>query len=168
MAEKKPDLFLITSRGLEVEALDRVEQASGSHVIVAGLASDPPLAAWIAEAGLALPKRPESLAVRHIRNGDRHTVVLCGADPVGLMYAALDSAERIRWAADGEHLFTHIRSTSESPCLVDRSVSTYTMHRRWFEQRLRDPSYWEQYFDLLAASRINKEGERGVILSSHS
>ena len=145
----------ITSRGLQVEALDRVEQANGSHVIVAGLASDQPLAAWITEAGLTLPEQPQSLAVRHIRNGDRHTVVLCGADPVGLMYAALDTAERIRWAADAQHLFAHIRSTSESPCMVDRSVSTYTMQRRWFEQRLDDPSYWEQYFDMLAASRIN-------------
>lgn len=145
----------ITTRGLQVEVLDRVEQATGSHVIVAGLASDRQLAAWITEAGLALPEQPESLAVRHIRNGDRHTVVLCGKDPVGLMYAALDMAERIRWPDDGQHLFAHIHDTSESPCLVDRSISTYTMQRRWFEQRLYDPSYWEQYFDMLAASRIN-------------
>ena len=145
----------ITSCGPQVELLDRVEQATGSHVIVAGLANDEQLAAWITEAGLALPEQPESLAVRHIRNGNRHTVVLCGKDPVGLMYAALDTAERIGWSDDGQHFFAHIRNTSESPCLVDRSISTYTMQRRWFEQRLYDPSYWEQYFDMLAASRIN-------------
>ena len=74
---------------------------------------------------------------------------------MGLMYAALDTAQRIGWSADDQHLFAHIRDTSTSPCLVDRSVSTYTMQRRWFEQRLYDPSYWEQYFDMLAASRIN-------------
>ncbi|MHC4399198.1 MAG: hypothetical protein ACYTG0_05940 [Planctomycetota bacterium] len=145
----------ITSRGFQVESLDRVEEANGSHVIVGGLASEKPVATWITEAGLAFPEQPESLAVRHIRNGDRHIVVLCGADPVGLMYASLDTAERIRWAAVEQHLFAHVRGTSESPRLVDRSVSTYTMQRRWFEQRLHDPSYWEQYFDMLAASRIN-------------
>ncbi len=150
---KLSDAF--TDRGLRVETLERPEQATGTHVIVAGLASDKSLAAWITEAGLALPEQPESLAVRQLQNGDRHTVVLCGADPVGLMYAALDAAQRIRWAADDQHLFAQIRDTSESPCLADRSVSTYTMQRRWFEQRLHDPSYWEQYFDMLAASRIN-------------
>ena len=55
----------ITGHGLQVEALDSVEQADASYVIVAGLASDQPLAAWITEAGLALPEQPESLAVRH-------------------------------------------------------------------------------------------------------
>lgn len=145
----------ITRRGLRVETSDRLEEAKGSRVIVAGLASDAPLAARISEAGLALPEEPESLAVRHIRDGDRHTVVLCGGDPAGLMYAALDTAERIGWADDRDSPFAHIRSTSESPRLADRSVSTYTMHRRRFEERLYDPAYWERYFDMLAASRIN-------------
>ena len=57
----------------QVEGVDGVDQATSSYLIVAGLASDEPLAARISEAGLALPEQPESLAVRHLRNGDRVT-----------------------------------------------------------------------------------------------
>ncbi len=145
----------LSSRGLQVEQLERLGQTDGSYVILAGLAGDRGVAARIAESKLSMPKRPEALAIRKIRDGKRHVVVLCGADPVGLMYAALDTAQRIGWAKDGEHPLAHVHNTSESPCMVERSISTYTMQRRWFEQRLHDASYWEKYFDLLAASRIN-------------
>ena len=145
----------ITGRGLEVETLVRVEDATSPYVVVAGLSDDQALAARFAAAGLVLPEQPESLAVLKLQGGARSTVFLCGADAVGLMYAALDTADRIRWATDTRQPFAQVRNVSESARLVDRSVSTYTMQRRWFEQRLHDPSYWEKYFDLLAASRIN-------------
>jgi hypothetical protein len=145
----------ISDRGFAVTSVKTIEQADSSHVIVAGLASERRVADLITARGLALPKQPESLAVCRIQDAGRSTVVLCGGDAVGLMYAALDTAQRIGWAAAGEDLFAHVRNTSESPCLTDRSVSTYTMHRRLFEQRLYDESYWQQYFDMLAESRIN-------------
>jgi len=145
----------ISDRDVAVSSVKTIEQADSSHVIVAGLASQRRVADLITACGLALPKQPESLAVCRIQDAGRSTVVLCGGDAVGLMYAALDTAQRIGWAAPGEDVFTHVRNTSESPCLTDRSVSTYTMQRRLFEQRLYDESYWQQYFDMLAASRIN-------------
>jgi hypothetical protein len=145
----------ISERGGEVTSAKAIEPGASSRVIVAGLASQRRIADLITGSGLALPKQPQSLAVCRIQHAGRPTVVLCGGDAVGLMYAALDTAQRIGWSAAGEDLFTHVRHTSESPCLADRSVSTYTMHRRLFEQRLYDESYWRQYFDLLADSRIN-------------
>ena len=145
----------ISERDIAVAPLKAIEQADCSHVIVAGLASERPVVELTMASGLALPKRPEALTIGRVQNGDRCTIVLCGGDAVGLMYAALDTAERIGWATGDEDLFAHVRSTSELPCLTDRSVSTYTMHRRLFEERLYDEMYWEQYFDLLAASRIN-------------
>ena len=122
--------------GLRVETLKGIEDATGSHVIVAGLADNPAVAARITEGGLALPQQAESLAIRSLQNEHRKTVVLCGADASGLMYAALDTAQRIGWAHASEDPFTHIHNTSESPFVGDRSVSMYTMHRAWFEQRL--------------------------------
>jgi len=141
--------------GLRVETLKGIEEATGSHVIVAGLADNPAVADRITEGGLALPQQAESLAIQSLQNENRKTVVLCGADAAGLMYAALDTAQRIGWAHANQDPFTHIHNTSESPFVGDRSVSMYTMHRAWFEQRLYDPVYWEHYFDMLAASRIN-------------
>ena len=126
----------ISDRDITVTSVKTIEEADCSHVIVAGLASERPIATRITTCGLELPKQPEALTVGRIQDGDRCTVVLCGSDAVGLMYAALDTAERIGWATGDEDLFAHVRNTSESPCLTDRSVSTYTMQRRLFEQRL--------------------------------
>lgn len=145
----------LSDRGVNVTPVKAVEKADSSHVIVAGLASYRRVANLITAGGLALPREPQSLSVRRIEKARRSTVVLCGRDAIGLMYAALDTARRIGWASAGEDLFTHVDDTSESPCLTDRSISTYTMQRQWFEQRLLDETYWEKYFDLLAESRIN-------------
>ncbi len=145
----------ISDRGFVVTPAKAIEKADSSRVIVTGFASNRRITDLIAAGGLALPKEPQSLSIRHIKETDRSTIVLCGGDAVGLMYAALDTARRIGWAAAGEDLFAYVRDTSESPCLTDRSISTYTMQRRWFEQRLYDEMYWKKYFDLLAENRIN-------------
>jgi len=145
----------VSKRGDTVTLIDSIDQADCAHVIVAGLSSDRRVSELTATHRLESPKVPESLNICHVRDGDRHTILLCGSDPTGLMYAALDTAERIGWAAGEEDLFAHVYNTSESPYLTDRAVSTYTMHRRLFEDRLHDRTYWERYFDLLAASRIN-------------
>lgn len=145
----------MAGHGIDVSIAANVDSADGSHVIVAGLASEPSIAALVESCGLDLPEHPEALAVGRVKDGESETVVLCGGGPSGLMYAALDVADRISWAADDEDLFAHVRNVSESPSLSDRSISAYTMHRRLFEQRLHDEAYWERYFDLLAKSRVN-------------
>jgi hypothetical protein len=92
----------------------------------------------------------ESLLIR--RQGKK--IILTGGDGRGLMYAALDTAERIS-ASPATDPFQQVRDTSETPYLVERGISTYTMQRAYFEQRLYDERYWTRYFDMLAADRIN-------------
>jgi hypothetical protein len=92
----------------------------------------------------------ESLAVRHQGN----KIVLTGGDGRGLMYAALDTAEKIA-VAPASDPFQLTRDISETPYLLERGISTYTMQRAYFEQRLYDERYWTRYFDMLAADRIN-------------
>lgn len=145
----------ISNRDIPITTVETLEEAKGPPVIVAGLAAERPVAELITASGLQLPQHPEALSICRIQEHDRSTVVLCVGGPVGLMYAALDTAQRVSWAAEHEDLFAHVANTSESPCLTDRSVSTYTMQRRLFEQRLYDESYWEHYFDILAKNRIN-------------
>lgn len=145
----------IADRDFAITTAESIEKVTGPHVIVAGLASQQSVAELVVASGLKLPQHPEALSICRIQEEGRNTVVLCGGGPVGLMYAALDTAERIGWATEQEDLFAHVDPASESPCLTDRGISTYTMQRRLFEQRLHDESYWEHYFDMLAESRIN-------------
>lgn len=113
-------------------------------------------AAKISEAisGLVLPSTPESLIVAKGRLNGKPTLVLAGADSRGLMYAALDTAERIA-SATGSDPFERVTNQREIPQIGERGVSTYTMQRAYFEQRLYDQRYWTRYFDMLAADRIN-------------
>jgi len=74
--------------------------AESRHVIVAGFATEPRVADLITGSGLALPKRPESLAVCRIQDSGRSTVVLCGGDAVGLMYSALDTPFTVEVSAN--------------------------------------------------------------------
>jgi len=102
-----------------------------------------------------LPEGAEALVVSRGVYRGKPAVYLCGADARGLMYAALDTAERIGWSTGAAGPFQHVRDVSEKPYLAERCISSYTMQRAWFESHLYDEQYWKRYFDLLAASRIN-------------
>lgn len=104
-----------------------------------------------AECPQAVPGGPEALSIARTAK----QLTLCGSDSTGLMYAALDTAERISWAAGKGDPLQFVHDTAEKPDIAERAISMYTMQRALFEQRLHDPRHWERYFDMLAASRIN-------------
>lgn len=124
--------------------IEQLERAIGSSAarVVAGLATaNGPAAKALRTAGVPLPSKPESLVIRKTRDG----LILCGADSRGLMYAALEAART----------WPDVKDVQEAPSVAERGISTYTMHRPYFESRLYDERYWQRYFELLARSRIN-------------
>ena len=96
----------------------------------------------------------EALSIRLDRSQAKPTLILAGGDDRGLMYAALEVAERVKWA-NGPDPFQQVREMAEKPYLSQRGISMYTMQRAWFESRLYDERHWQRYFDMLAADRIN-------------
>jgi hypothetical protein len=98
----------------------------------------------------------ESVSIQEITTHAKPTFVLTGGDERGLMYAALDVAERIGWSKNPRSPFESVRETSEQPFIRDRSLSVYTMNRAHWESRFYDERYWARYFDLLAADRFNR------------
>jgi hypothetical protein len=97
---------------------------------------------------------PQALAIRRDKYQGKPAINLTGGDPTGLMYAALDTAERISWSTPADP-FQYVHDVSEKPYIVDRGISIYTMQRAYFESRLYDEQYWTRYFDILAADRLN-------------
>ena len=97
---------------------------------------------------------PQALAIHRATVQGKPAITLTGGDATGLMYAALDTAERISWSSAPD-LFQFVRDVAEKPFIADRGISMYTMHRAYFESRLYDEKYWTRYFDTLAASRLN-------------
>lgn len=132
------------------------EEMSDSYVL-AGLSSEACLATeHLGRLKLTLPKEKEALLVKKTSYRGKPAIVLCGADEVGLMYAALDVAKRISWSQDSSNPFKHITDAMEKPDVKERAVSTGTFHRRYFEQRLHDAEYWKAYFDMMAEHRLNQ------------
>ena len=107
----------------------------------------------VAHIGAPAPAGRETLAIRRGRFRNKPSITLAGGDSRGLMYAALDAAERISWSTNDP--FEYIRETTETPYLAERGVSMYTMQRTYFESRLYDEAQWKRYFDMLARDRIN-------------
>jgi hypothetical protein len=132
-----------------------VGAAQADHVVVAGLSSGGQAASAMRSLKAPLPQAPQALSVRKGRFQGKPALILCGGDARGLMYAALDAAQRVGWARGGKDPFAHVPDVSERPFLAERGISIYTMQRAYFEGRLHDEEHWKSYFDLLARSRIN-------------
>jgi hypothetical protein len=128
-----------TDKGLAVVRLRTGEPSRADFYVLAGLGKG----------------APQSLTIHRSRYQGKPAVILSGADERGLMYAALDVVDRVSWSGTDANPFARVRDISEEPCLVERGISMYTMHRAYFESRLYDEKYWERYFDMLASSRIS-------------
>src|ERR1017187_3120014 len=135
----------LSAKGFDVTA----SAAHADYVILAGIGASDTLQQWKAP----VPAGREALTIWRGRYLDKPAIALSGGDARGLMYAALDTADRIAWSSTDP--FQYVRNTSEKPYLAERGVSIYTMQRAYFESRLYDETYWQRYFDLLASSRIN-------------
>jgi hypothetical protein len=147
----------LRARGWAVQLAPSAEAATGDRLLVVGTTAGNGAAARLRrQAGLALPSAAESLSIRNTQLLGRPALVLCGADDRGLMYAALDVADRIGWTTDSANPFAAVRDIEESPSVVERSLSVYTMNRAYWESRFYDERYWARYLDTLAASRFNR------------
>jgi hypothetical protein len=146
----------LQSKGFVVEQTDELLSVNADYLILAGVSANEGSAERMIRVGnVTMPDEAEALFVQKTEIHGRPALVLCGSDEVGLMYAALDVADRISWSDVNGDPFQHIRDTRESPHMLDRAVSIYTMQRKHFEQFLFDSIQLEKYFDMLAESRIN-------------
>ncbi len=140
----------LRSKGLEiVDCTDHADYA----IFAGGNAAASVARRWKGSA-VSLPRIPESLAVFRGQEGGKPAIVLMGGDARGLMYAGLAAAEGVARSMSPDP-FEYVQEASETPFLKVRGISTYTMQRAYFEQRLYDERYWTRYFDLLAKNRIN-------------
>jgi hypothetical protein len=146
----------LASNGHIVQQTQSVSSVQADYIILAGKSlSEGPAASVLRAGGISLPEGPEALVIQNMEIQGIPALVLCGSDDVGLMYAALDVADRISWWEKTGNPFAHIPDMHERPFMLDRAVSIYTMQRVHFENFLHDTIQLEKYFDLLAESRIN-------------
>ena len=129
----------LRTRGLEV--VEHADPTAAVQIVIAGVPAKG-------------DRRPDSIDIRRADRGGKSSIYIEGSDARGIMYGALDTAEKIA-QAPGMDVFQLVREVHETPYIGERGVSMYIMHRAYFEQRLYDEGYWTRYFDMLAADRIN-------------
>jgi hypothetical protein len=146
----------LEEKGFYSDKTSSLDETKGSFVIVAGLSgSGGPASKMLENSNFELPISAEALVIRKTVWRGKTTIILCGADDGGLMYAALDVADRILWSDNPGNPFSDVSEIEENPDVVERAVSIYTMHRRHFESHFYNNDYWERYFDMLAKNRFN-------------
>ena len=146
----------LEARAVVVKRAASITSASDGQVVLVGLASaGGPVAEALKAAGASVPAAAEALTIRHTTLNGKPGMVVAGSDDRGLMYALLDVADRVGWAADPARPFTEVKNAAEKPYVPERALSVYTMHRKHFESRFYDEAYWARYLDMLAANRFN-------------
>src|SRR2546425_5872188 len=146
----------LKAKGVAVEQAASLDAARGKVTLVTGLASGSGAAARLLKhLKIAPPIGTESLLTRHVNWHGKKVLLVSGADDRGLMYALLDVADRISWAADAKNPLSEVRDAMEKPHTTERALSIYTMHRASFESRFFNEDYWARYFDMLADNRFN-------------
>lgn len=146
----------LLAKGAAYEKAASLPEARGKYVLVAGRADGNGPAAQLLRAGNhPVPQGPEALVIRRTDWNGRPLWIIAGSDDRGLMYAALDVADRIGWSQDRGNPLSEVRDTQEKPAVSQRALSMYTMNRAYWESRFYDQDYWARYLDLLAKNRFN-------------
>jgi len=146
----------LRAKGVECQKVDSLDAARGATLIATGLADGDGGAARLLKAeNTPVPTGPEAMIIRKLGQGDKPTWLVVGSDDRGLMYAELEVAERVSWAADASAPLRELRDIQRKPAVTDRAMSIYTMNRAYWESRFYDEAYWARYLDTLAQNRFN-------------
>jgi len=148
----------LLARGWQVDESTAINAATAPLRILAGTRHSQGAAATaLATTPALLPDEAEALTIATLPMTDQvATVVLCGADDRGLMYALLETATRIAWAEHADQPLSEIPAIAESPAVRERTLSIYALNRTHWESRFYDDRYWQRYLDTLATHRFNR------------
>lgn len=146
----------LEDRKIAFEVSPSLAKARGQWIVAAGLASNNGAAAEVMRtASLVAPTAAESVLIKNLEWMTKRVVLAGGSDGTGVMYALLEIADRVGWAADAARPFSEVRDTAESPKIAERGVTIFTMQQQQFENRLHDAVLLGRYFDMLAKNRFN-------------
>lgn len=147
----------LIARGVPSQIYTSLDEATSSLecVLVAGRTSNA-TRQLLDGAKISLPDVPEALALAHGKIGKRVVLLAAGADARGLVYALLELADRVNFAADPIAALKSVKPVSERPANAVRSVSRAFVSdvedKPWFNDR----NFWPAYLTLLATQRFNR------------
>ena len=146
----------LQNKGIPFEEVRALRASSANILIVAGVVDESrAVAQLLKSSGMQSPEGAESVLIGHTAWEGKKVLLVSGGDDRGLMYALLDVADRIGWAADRGNPLSEVKDAIEKPAVIERSLSIYTMNRLHFESFFYNEAYWNRYLDMLARNRFN-------------
>ena len=124
--------------------------------IVYGGPEDADVMALLESVSTVPPLTPESLAIKLIERGEEIVLVLYGSDERGLTYTLYEAARAIELEGTASEPLGGIEEAVESPDLKIRSVIRTMMNRELDSEWLNSTEFWEDYLDMLVATRHNR------------
>ncbi|MBU6399954.1 MAG: twin-arginine translocation signal domain-containing protein [Verrucomicrobia bacterium] len=107
-------------------------------------------------ANVPMPAVSEALALVRGRARGNAVLAACGADARGLVYALLELADRVTFAADPLAELRRVPRTVEQPANSIRSMARLFVSdvedKPWFNDR----AFWQRYLTELATHRFNR------------
>ncbi len=145
----------LDEKGISYEKVKSLKEVTGKRALSIGLSKGDGIAASLASNANqpALPK-VESYTIWNTTHNDKLLWVINGSDNRGLMYGLFDIAERVKKSSD-ENPLSELVPITESPEVVTRAISIYTMNRAYWESKFYNEDYWMRYMDMLAKNRFN-------------
>lgn len=146
----------LSSRGVAVERLHSApfSPAHDWYILVAG-AQHHLVRELFPHA--AVPSAPESLALSHGQIAGKPSLLACGADPRGLVYAQFELIDRLEFSPAGPLQALRLdRAIVETPANKVRAISrcfqSDVEDKPWYNDR----SFWERYLTMLAGHRFTR------------
>src|SRR5579871_5569920 len=142
------------AKGVKPEIVRSAEAAEGAgHCVVVANANSP-LARGFPRG--ATSSSPESFEMTPGRIGGAPAVLVSARDPRGLVYALLESAERVRYGGDPFKSLQLPNRIEEEPANEVRGVGRYFCSELEDKLWYYDREFWSAYLDHLVVSRFNR------------
>jgi hypothetical protein len=147
----------LAARGVATAIYQSLDEAPTGQlcVLMAGRASR---LAWqvLDVAKISLPDAPEALALARGKISKRPVLLVAGSDARGLVYALLELADRVNFAADPLAALKAVKPIREQPANAIRSIArgfnSDVEDKSWYQDR----DFWPAYLTMLAANRFNR------------
>ena len=146
----------LRARGVNVRAISRITDAAVREFVIVVASSKNLVAQQIIKSnGIMMPSAAEALVLAPGIVADRKVVLACANDPLGLVYAALELADRVTFAESAMSALNVSSALVEQPASRTRSIcrsfQSELEDKPWFNDR----AFWTQYLTMLVAQRVN-------------
>lgn len=147
----------LNARNIQVQHCDTLDEAPADDLCILIADVESQTAQRILNAAqTAVPDTAESLALVQGKGAEPTTILACGMDTRGIVYAILELADRVTHAENPFDALTIPQPIVEQPANSIRSIArlftSEVEDKNWFYNR----DFWKSYLSMLIAQRYNR------------